>query len=51
MSMVEKEKERISMSLPGELLNLIDEKRGDVPRSAYLRKIIVRALQGGGKKV
>jgi metal-responsive CopG/Arc/MetJ family transcriptional regulator len=38
--------ETITISVPEKILAEIDDKRGDVPRSAFLRKIILKALEG-----
>ncbi|MGA2625452.1 MAG: hypothetical protein ABSF63_00135 [Candidatus Bathyarchaeia archaeon] len=35
----------ITISLPESLVKQIDEARGDVPRSRYLRKILLRTLK------
>lgn len=37
----------ISISLPKELLEKIDRERGDVPRSRYVAKLLLRALKVG----
>lgn len=34
----------VSVTMSDDLIEEIDKKRGDVPRSAYLRKIIVKAI-------
>jgi metal-responsive CopG/Arc/MetJ family transcriptional regulator len=33
---------RVSVSLPEELVKIIDKERGDVPRSRYLLRLIER---------
>lgn len=40
----------VSISIPEGLLNNIDEKRGDVSRSAYCRRLLMKALESGTKK-
>ena len=34
----------ISLSVPEEVLNELDDVRGDIPRSVYLRKIIINSI-------
>lgn len=43
--------EQVSVSLPTEILEMIEAARGDVPRSAFVRRLILQGLQEkGGKK-
>ena len=35
----------VSISMGSEMLDLIDEKRQDVPRSAFCRKMILKGLE------
>jgi hypothetical protein len=38
----------IGISLPKEILTMIDTKRGDIARSRYLLRVIENALKGEG---
>ena len=40
----------ISFVVPEEMLDEIDEHRGDVPRSIFLRKLILKSLETENKK-
>jgi len=43
-------KVRFSITLDKELVEKIDKKRKDVPRSAYVNKLLLKLLKGGLKK-
>jgi len=34
----------VSVSMDPELLQIIDDKRGDVPRSAFIRRLVLKGL-------
>jgi len=36
---------RITISIPKELIEKLDEKRGDIPRSRYVTGLIKKALE------
>lgn len=44
-------KRPVGVSLPQSMLQLIDERRGQVPRSAYILGILEKALKGRNTKV
>ena len=43
--------EKLGITLPKTLLHTIDNKRGDVPRSVYIRRAIENYLKRGRKDV
>jgi metal-responsive CopG/Arc/MetJ family transcriptional regulator len=43
--------EKLGITLPKSLLHTIDNKRGDIPRSRYIRRAIENYLAGGRKDV
>jgi metal-responsive CopG/Arc/MetJ family transcriptional regulator len=43
--------EKLGITLHKSLLRTIDGKRGDVPRSMYIRRAIENYLEGGKKDV
>jgi len=43
--------EKLGITLPKSLLRAIDRKRGDVPRSMYIRRDVENYLSGGRKDV
>ena len=43
--------EKLGITLPISLLQNIDNKRGDIPRSTYIRRAIENYLKGGRKDV
>jgi hypothetical protein len=45
MGSCESRKVLISIGLPKDISIIIDKKRGDVPRSTYLRKIIIQNVK------
>ena len=42
--------EKLGITLPKSLLRTIDGKRGDVPRSTYIRRAVENYLKSGGGK-
>jgi metal-responsive CopG/Arc/MetJ family transcriptional regulator len=40
--------EKLGVTLPVSLLQKIDNKRGDVPRSTYIRRAVENYLKGSG---
>jgi len=42
--------EKLGITLPKSLLHTIDNKRGDIPRSTYIRRAIENYLKAGGRK-
>jgi metal-responsive CopG/Arc/MetJ family transcriptional regulator len=41
--------EKLGITLPVSLLQKIDNKRGDVPRSTYIRRAVENYLKGSGR--
>ena len=39
--------EKLGITLPKSLLHKIDNNRGDVPRSKYIRRVVESYLKGG----
>lgn len=48
--MINMVKQFVSILLPEDTFKKIDELRGDVPRSAYCRKLIIKSLESDNKK-
>ena len=43
--------EKLGITLPKSLLRTIDNKRGDIPRSTYIRRAIENYLKSGGRRI
>jgi metal-responsive CopG/Arc/MetJ family transcriptional regulator len=43
--------EKIGITLPKSILQTIDQKRGDIPRSRYIRRAIERYLGSSNKDI
>ena len=42
--------EKLGITLPKSLLRTIEDKRGDIPRSTYIRRAVENYLKSGGRK-